>query len=84
MNATDHIAALLKAGCKGITFTLSPQGACAIVAEQIIQTGPNANFIRAIHQEEGEDFGPLLNKLGGHVSELAEMKTSIVVPIKRN
>jgi len=84
MNATENIASLLKQGCKAITFTLSPKGNPVIVAEQIVVTGPDANFTRIAHQFEGNDFATCLNQLAQNVQHVGELKTMIVLPMKRN
>jgi hypothetical protein len=84
MNTTDTIGALLKQGCKTVAFMHSPEGACVVQAEQIVVTGPKANFARIAHQYEGEDFVHCLNQLVQNASHVAELKTMIVLPMKRH
>jgi hypothetical protein len=84
MNTTEQISALLKQGCKAVTFTHSPEGACVIVAEQIVVTGPKANFTRVAHQHEAANFVDCMNQLVQNVSHVGELKTMIVLPMKRN
>lgn len=79
MNITDTISALLDGGAETITIGRVPgKNTLWVKAGQSIGTGPQGNFIQAVHQRAGEPLPEMLKGIKGDMDHCAELQTKVL------